>query len=164
VNEDGEEVEAKRPAKSFKKMKKLEDIHPLFEKSVTSRDKASALAGLERIVQLLKEDKKLKIDDAIKVKLIGPTVTCLEWGEHNLAVLMIGCCALAVLSKSKSPYPRMIWDAATNSHAVIKLTALLDRVGETPGVADAAKAALTNLTKNNKELVAQAGEWLKVSS
>ena len=57
VNEDGEEVEAKRPAKSFKKMKKLEDIHPLFEKSVTSRDKASALAGLERIVQLLKEDK-----------------------------------------------------------------------------------------------------------
>ena len=58
----------------------------------------------------------------------------------------------------------MIWDAATNSHAVIKLTALLDRVGETPGVADAAKAALTNLTKNNKELVAQAGEWLKVSS
>ena len=49
----------------------------------------------------------------------------------------------------------MIWDAATNSHAVIKLTALLDRVGETPGVADAAKAA-DKATRDGEKAAAQA--------
>ena len=62
MNEDGEEVEAKRPAKSFKKMKKLEEYILLREVGDLQRQ---GLAGLERIVQLLKEDK-LKMTTRLK--------------------------------------------------------------------------------------------------
>ena len=87
-----------------------------------------------------------------------PTVlTCIGWGSHNFAVMLVGCHALALLAKSKSPYPRVVWEAAKEHGVLPALIELLDKeANEASGssaVSEAAKAALANVTKNNKELI-----------
>ena len=102
----------------------------------------------------LSQDTKNKIDDKIKAPLISHVCETMRWGELNLALITIASCALACLTMSKAPYPRLIWDAAESSAAIPACISALKTLG--PHFDTPVKDALSNICKNNKELTQQA--------
>ena len=101
----------------------------------------------------------------MRAALIPHVVATLGWGEHNFAVLTLGCCALASLSKSRVRYPRKIWEAVDECGAVAELLEVLKTYDGAVGIGGACREALVNVTRGNKDtlaVVVKAGhEWIE---
>jgi hypothetical protein len=137
----------------FGQIKTLPDLEkPLYE-AVQHRKEGACLAALERIVQLCQADTAMKIDEKFKAPLLEPVVEVMGWAKKNLVLICIGCCAITCLAKSAKPYPRTIWDASDRCKCVPALVSAMGSLGTFDSVA---RDALKNVTKNNKQAIAQA--------
>ena len=128
-----------------------------------SGNASAALAGLERVIEIcMADEKKPRMSDEERCKLITPVAQCMKEWQPAMAVQAMGCCALACATRSKKPYPRKIQEAANEANCIKLLVKALSMLGTTfdqPG-----REALHNIIKNDegltKQAVAAGASWL----
>ena len=141
----------------------LEQIVQVLTDSVESGKTASAVAGLERVVELCMADEaKPRIKDADKVATIAPVAGCMKVWLDTTVVQAMGCCALACLTRCTKPYPRAQQSAADEANCITLVIKAIKTLGKT--FDQPAREALANITKNDKQLTKKAIEegaaWL----
>ena len=137
----------------FRSMRKLEEVTPFLHNAVEEHKDGVALAALEAIIKITQNTKK-DINDQIKASMIAPVCETMRWGKENLALITIASCALACLTKSKSPHPRTIQEAAKKAAGVQACCNAMKVLG--PTFDTPVREALMNMCKNDPGLTKQA--------